>query len=229
MLKILSTTFICLSMFSSLSMAKDELKTQKEKAAYVIGTQIAKQLVISKDELDLDSLKLGMLDVFTNKKLKLSREEIQKTMMTFQESKIKKEKALIAKLAKEGKEFLEKNKKRKGVITLKSGLQYKVLKKGKGKVSVSLSDTVKTHYRGTLINGVVFDSSYDRGAPATFPVSGVIKAWTEALLKMRVGDKWQLVVPSALAYGKRGAAPSIGPDATLIFEVELLEIIKAKK
>lgn len=229
MLKKLSTAMICLSFISTLSIAKDELKTQEQKAAYVIGTQLGKQLLLSKDDLNLDALKLGMQDVFSAKKSKLTNEQMQKAVNVFQESKIAKEKALIEELAKESKAFLDKNKSKKGVVTLASGLQYKVLKKGKGKISPKASDTVKTHYHGTLINGVVFDSSYERGTPVSFPVNGVIKGWTEALLKMKVGDKWQLVVPSALAYGKRGAPPSISPDATLIFDVELLEIIENKK
>lgn len=229
MLKKLSTAMICLSFISTLSIAKDELKTQEQKAAYVIGTQLGKQLLLSKDDLNLDALKLGMQDVFTAKKSKLTNAQMQKAVNVFQEKKMAKEKALIEELAKEGKAFLDKNKSKKGVVTLASGLQYKVLKKGEGKISPKASDTVKTHYHGTLINGVVFDSSYERGTPVSFPVNGVIKGWTEALLKMKVGDKWQLVVPSALAYGKRGAPPSIGPDATLIFDVELLEIIENKK
>ena len=124
---------------------------------------------------------------------------------------------------KTGAEFLAKNKKEKGVVTLASGLQYKVLTKGSGKVPKS-SDTVETHYVGTLIDGQEFDSSRRRGKPATFPVSGVIKGWTEALQLMPAGSKWMLYIPSNLAYGERGAGGIIGPNATLIFEIELLSI-----
>ncbi|WP_321777814.1 FKBP-type peptidyl-prolyl cis-trans isomerase [Sulfurimonas sp.] len=203
------------------------LKTQEQKAAYVIGTQLGKQLMISKDDINLDAMKLGMSDVFSGKKPRLSNDEMRKTMEAFSQVKKKRELAMVDKFSnqniKEGKAFLEANKKKDGVITLKSGLQYNVIKEGKGK-SPKLTDTVVTHYHGTLIDGTVFDSSYDRGETVSFPVNAVIKGWTEALQKMKVGSKWHLVIPAELAYGKRGAPPSIGPDATLAFDVELLEI-----
>ena len=125
---------------------------------------------------------------------------------------------------KEGAAFLARNKTKQGVVTLPSGLQYKILKAGNGTKKPIGSDTVECHYRGTLINGTEFDSSYRRGQPASFPVSGVIPGWTEALKLMPVGSKWQLFIPSQLAYGAQGAGRDIGPDATLIFEVELLAI-----
>jgi FKBP-type peptidyl-prolyl cis-trans isomerase FklB len=124
---------------------------------------------------------------------------------------------------KEGEAFLAENKKKEGVKTLPSGLQYKVIKEGTGK-SPKATDKVSTHYRGTLIDGTEFDSSYKRGQPATFPVNGVIPGWTEALQLMKVGSKWQLFIPSKLAYGERGAPPVIGPYSVLIFTVELLAI-----
>ena len=124
---------------------------------------------------------------------------------------------------KEGVAFMDENKTKEGVVTLSSGLQYKILKASSGKKPVE-TDTVECHYRGTLINGTEFDSSYRRGEPAAFPVSGVIPGWTEALKLMPVGSKWQLFIPPQLAYGAQGAGRDIGPDATLIFEVELLAI-----
>jgi FKBP-type peptidyl-prolyl cis-trans isomerase FklB len=124
---------------------------------------------------------------------------------------------------KAGEAFLAENKKKEGVVTLPSGLQYKILKAGEGKKPTA-EDTVVCNYRGTLIDGTEFDSSYKRGEPATFPVRGVIKGWTEALQLMPVGSKWQLFIPPTLAYGERGAGAQIGPDATLIFEVELISI-----
>jgi len=130
---------------------------------------------------------------------------------------------LADKNQKEGEVFLAENKKKKGVITLPSGLQYQVIKEGTGKIPKA-TDTVTTHYRGTLIDGTEFDSSYKRGEPASFPVNGVIKGWTEALQLMKVGSKWQLFIPSNLAYGPQGAGQAIGPNATLIFEIELLSI-----
>ena len=123
-----------------------------------------------------------------------------------------------------GRQFLSDNEGKPGVVTLDSGLQYKVTVEGKGPKPVG-SDTVKTHYRGTLIDGTEFDSSYSRGQPASFPVKGVISGWTEALQLMNVGSKWELYIPSDLAYGDRGAGADIGPGATLIFEIELLEIV----
>ena len=123
----------------------------------------------------------------------------------------------------EGETFLAANKNKEGVVTLPSGLQYKILKAGTGPKPTA-SDSVVCNYRGTLVNGTEFDSSYKRGQPATFPVNGVIKGWTEALQLMPVGSKWQLFIPAQLAYGERGAGPDIGPNATLIFEIELLSI-----
>jgi len=228
MLKILPTVIGCLGLMATSTFAETSLKTQEQQAGYFIGIQMGTQLKNSKEDIDLDALKLGMEDIFAGEKPKLTNEQMQKAMMAFQNSKQKREMALLEKSKKESIAYLEENKKKEGVITLESGLQYKVLKSGEGKVSPALTDTVVTHYRGTLSNGTLFDSSYDRGAPATFPVNGVIPGWTEALQKMKVGDKWQLVIPGSLAYGKRGAPPTIAPDATLLFDIELLEI-KAKK
>ena len=146
--------------------------------------------------------------------------ELQKELMQKQQAQV----AVVAEKNKaEGQAFLEKNKTAEGVVILPSGLQYKILKAGEGK-KPGLDDTVVCHYRGTLINGTEFDSSMKRKEPASFPVKGVIKGWTEALQLMPVGSKWQLFVPSNLAYGERGAGGAIGPNATLIFEVELLSI-----
>jgi len=188
------------------------------------------QLSQQKDEINVDNVILGLKDVFAGQQPKLTMEEMQQVMMTFQKNMQEKQQAQVKAVAdanaKEGKEFLAANKKKDGVKTLPSGLQYKVLQSGKGD-SPKVTDTVVTHYRGSLINGQVFDSSYQRGEPATFPVNGVIKGWTEALQKMKVGDKWQLFIPADLAYGEHGAGQLIGPNAVLIFEIELLEIKKS--
>jgi FKBP-type peptidyl-prolyl cis-trans isomerase FklB len=220
--------FTCIGLFSISVMADAALKSQNEKAGYIIGTELGKQLIVSKEDVDLNAMMLGMKDVFNGVKPRLDNQEMQTVMQTFQEQKQLKEQAMMKRFSdankKEGEAFLSANKKKEGVITLKSGLQYKVLQNGKGKVSPKLTDTVVTHYHGTLINGEVFDSSYDRGEAVSFPVNAVIKGWTEALQKMKVGDKWQLAIPSDLAYGERGAPPSIGPGMTLLFDVELLEI-----
>ncbi|MCX6076778.1 MAG: FKBP-type peptidyl-prolyl cis-trans isomerase [Campylobacterales bacterium] len=228
MSKLLPTVIGCLGLLATSAMAEGALKSQQQKAGYILGLEIGKQLIISKDDLDLEAMNLGLKDVFSGAKPKLTNEEMSKVMMSYEESRQTKEKAIMEKFTVENKKvgdaYLAANKKKEGVVTLDSGLQYKVLKSGTGKVSPKATDTVVTHYHGTLINGTVFDSSYERNEPVTFPVSGVIKGWTEALQKMKVGDKWQLVIPSNLAYGERGAPPTITPNATLIFDVELLEI-----
>ncbi|MFA6136450.1 MAG: FKBP-type peptidyl-prolyl cis-trans isomerase [Sulfurimonas sp.] len=228
MSKLLPTVIGCLGLLATSAMADSALKSQQQKAGYILGLEIGKQLIISKDDIDLEAMNLGLKDVFSGAKPKLTNEEMSKVMMSYEESRKTKEKAMLDKFMVENKKmgdaYLAANKKKEGVVTLDSGLQYKVLKSGTGKVSPKATDTVVTHYHGTLINGTIFDSSYERNEPVTFPVSGVIKGWTEALQKMKVGDKWQLVIPSNLAYGERGAPPTITPNATLIFDVELLEI-----
>jgi FKBP-type peptidyl-prolyl cis-trans isomerase FklB len=228
MLKIVPTVIGCLGLIATSAMADAALKTKAQKIGYSIGTQVGAQLAVTKDDIDLEALKLGMKDAFAGKKPQIAHAEMQKIMVDFQELQQKKQLEENIKSSQvnsvKGTKYLESNKKKKGVTTLPSGLQYKVLKSGSGKIHPKATDTVVTHYRGTLIDGTVFDSSYDRGETVSFPVNGVIPGWTEALQKMKVGDKWQLVIPSNLAYGERGAPPTIGPDTTLIFDVELLEI-----
>lgn len=228
MRKLLPTVIGCLGLLTTSAMADNALKTQQQKAGYVMGLEIGKQLLVSKDDINLEAMNLGMKDVFSGAKPKLTNEEMQKTMMAYQESRMAKEKAMMEKFSvenqKTGDAYLAANKAKKDVITLPSGLQYKILKSGTGTTSPKATDTVVTHYHGTLVDGTVFDSSYDRGEPVSFPVNAVIKGWTEALQMMKAGDKWQLVIPSTLAYGEQGAPPTIMPNATLIFDVELLEI-----
>jgi FKBP-type peptidyl-prolyl cis-trans isomerase FklB len=163
----------------------------------------------------------GINDVLSDKsEPKISNAEAQKILQEYfsKQQELKSKKAI-----EEGENFLAENGKKKGVTTLESGLQYEVITKGEG-AKPTLNDQVTTHYHGTLIDGTVFDSSVERGQPATFPVSGVIKGWTEALQLMSVGSKWKLFVPYNLAYGERGAGANIGPFTTLIFEVELISI-----
>ena len=158
----------------------------------------------------------------------MTDEEVRETLTALsvglKEKAMAKRKEAGAASIKEGKEFLDANKKKEGVVTLPSGLQYKVIKAGTGAVPKA-TDTVKTHYRGTLISGTEFDSSYKRNEPAEFPVGGVIKGWTEALQLMKTGSKWQLYIPSELAYGENGAGADIPPNAVLTFDIELLEIV----
>ena len=206
-----------------------ELKSLKDKASYTIGFNIGSSLMRDEVELDPAFIFEGLSDAIQGKRRRLTDEEIEKVMKDFQEQVGKRQQARNQSSEKnnttQGAAFLAANAKKPGVVTLPSGLQYKVVKAGTG-ATPTAQDTVKTHYRGTLINGKEFDSSYSRGKPAQFPVSGVIRGWTEALQKMKVGAKWQLYIPSNLAYGPRGAGSQIGPNATLIFDIELLEIVK---
>ncbi len=230
MLKRLPAVIGCIGLIASFStLAEPKLDNLKNKASYSIGINLGSQLSRTKDDIDLDSVILGVQDAFAGEKPRLTIEEIQQVMQEFQAQMQQKQMEKMAAISKqnkeEGKAYLAKNKTKKGVKTLESGLQYRVIKAGKGE-SPKASDTVVTHYRGNLINGQVFDSSYKRGEPATFPVNGVIPGWTEALQKMKVGGKWELVIPAELAYGSQGAGQIIGPDSVLIFEIELLEIKK---
>ena len=231
MLKAFPAVIGCLGLIASFSsMAETKLESQKDKASYTIGIQMGMQLSQQKDEIDMNSVIQGFTDAFSGKQPQLSMEQMQQAMAEFQQSIQAKQMARMKEIgdknAKEGAAFLAENKNKPGVKTLPSGLQYKVITEGKGEIPKA-TDTVVTHYRGNLINGEVFDSSHKRGQPATFPVSGVIKGWTEALQKMKVGSKWQLFIPAELAYGEHGAGQMIGPNAVLIFEIELLEIKKS--
>ncbi len=203
------------------------LKTQKEKVSYGIGVDVAKSLKQQGVEVDVEVLVKGLRDALSGGKLLMTDNEFQATMSAFQ-AELRQKKAQGAQTVstenkKEGAVFLANNKTKQGVVTLPSGLQYKILKAGNGEKPIG-SDTVECNYRGTLINGTEFDSSYRRGQAASFLVAGVIPGWTEALKLMPVGSKWQLFIPPQLAYGAQGAGRDIGPDATLIFEVELLSI-----
>ena len=203
------------------------LKTQKDKVSYGIGMNIGNSLKRDAVDVDADLVVKGLKDSLSGGKTLMSEEEYRATMTDLQKEMMEKQaaaaKAAAEKNKVEGDAFLAANAKKEGVVTLPSGLQYKVIQSGKGKTPAA-GDTVETHYRGTLIDGTEFDSSYKRGQTATFPVSGVIPGWTEALQKMKEGDKWQLFVPPNLAYGERGAGRDIGPNATLIFEVELIKV-----
>jgi FKBP-type peptidyl-prolyl cis-trans isomerase FklB len=203
------------------------LKNQKEKMSYIVGMDIGNNLKKQSIDVDPKILARGIQEALAGVKPLLTEQEIQETMMAFQKEMMAKQEEIGKKNKKEGEAFLAENKKKEGVKTLPSGLQYKVIKAGTGK-KPKLADTVKAHYRGTLIDGTEFDSSYKRGEPVSFPVSGVIPGWTEALQLMEEGAKWQLFIPSNLAYGERGMGGVIGPHATLIFEIELISIQEKK-
>ncbi len=199
------------------ALSADEIKTDEQKISYAIGFQIGsslKQQGLS--NLDIKIVSQAIDDVLQNRELKLSMEEMQAAFQA-------KQKEMMAERQAEGEKFLAENKKKAGIKTLDNGIQYKVLAQGKGK-KPTLASSVVAHYRGTLINGKEFDSSYKRGEPATFPLNGVIKGWQEVLPMMAEGSKWQVWIPSDLAYGSNGAGGDIGPNETLIFEIELIEV-----
>ncbi len=203
------------------------LKTQKEKFSYAIGMKMGANFKKQSVPVDANILARGVKDAVAGGKTLLTDEEAQAVIMEIQkemQAKMQEKNKEAADVNKKtGEAFLAANKGKEGVITLPSGLQYKIEKPGTGPKPTA-TDSVVCNYRGTLIDGKEFDSSYKRGQPATFPVTGVIKGWTEALQLMPVGSKWQLFIPSDLAYGERGAGADIGPGATLIFEVELMSI-----
>jgi FKBP-type peptidyl-prolyl cis-trans isomerase FklB len=205
---------------------KEAPKTQKDKVSYSIGLDFGKNMRIQSVELNLDLLLRGIRDGMAEVKPALTDAEIRECMTTFQKEMMakmqEKQKVDGEKNKKEGDAFLAQNKKKPGVVTLPSGLQYKVIKDGIGK-SPKATDTVTVNYRGTLISGKEFDSSYKGGAPVTYPLNGFIPGWIEAFQKMKVGSKWELYIPANLAYGENGPG-EIGPNSVLIFEVELLGV-----
>lgn len=200
---------------------------EKQKESYALGMNLAHRLKDQPVDLDKAALVQGFKDELTGAKTQLTDDEasveLQKLSAVAQANAQKKQQEAAEANMKEGETFLAANKTKEGVVALPSGLQYKIEKQGTGPKPAA-SDTVVCNYRGTFINGTEFDSSYKRGQPATFLVGGVIKGWTEALQLMPVGSKWELFIPADLAYGERGAGGVIGPNSTLIFEVELLSI-----
>ncbi len=215
---------------------KADLKTEDDRVSYSVGFSMGSSFKQDELKINLEILQRGMEDGFTGSKQLLDEEEVKKTMMGFKEKMRAKKQAEYMERMEErrkqgeankekGRQFLEENKAKEGIVTLESGLQYKILNKGTG-ASPKPTDTVKCQYRGTTIDGKEFDSSYERGKPATFAVNRVIKGWTEGLQLMKEGGKWQFFIPSELAYGERGAGKNIGPNEVLVFEVELLEIEK---
>lgn len=203
------------------------LDTLTQRLSYIVGENMANQLKNDGIDLDADALVLALTDVAAGNPSRLSEEDKRNTVEEIQKASQEKQQAANAGKAEkniaEGAAYLAENSEKDDVTTTDSGLQYKTITAGDGE-KPKATDTVKVHYKGTLIDGTVFDSSYDRGEPATFPVTGVIAGWVEALQLMNVGDKFELTIPSDLAYGANGSGASIGPDATLVFEVELLGI-----
>ncbi len=208
---------------------KTELKTKSEKMSYALGANIGASIKPAAAEIDYDALIQGVKDTLEGRKPLLTAAETQKLLgelnALMRTTSNEKSKKLAEKNMQEGEAFLAENQEKAGVTTTASGLQYEVMKEGSG-AKPQKTDRVSVHYAGTLIDGTEFDSSYKRGSPAAFAVTGVIKGWTEVLQLMNVGSKYRVSIPSDLAYGLRGSPPTIGPNATLIFEVELLDIVK---
>jgi len=213
----------------SISFAEEDavLKNEKDRLSYAIGMDIGNGLQRQNIDLNPEIVAQGIWDSLSGGKTLMTEQEYRDTMTAFKQELSKKQMEQMQELSeknkKDGENFLAENKTREGIITLPSGLQYKIIQTGTGKTPMS-SDTVTVNYRGTLIDGTEFDSSYRRGQPASFPVKGVIPGWTEALQLMKEGAKWELYIPSNLAYGERGAGRNIGPNSTLIFEVELISV-----
>lgn len=203
------------------------MNNTREKVSYCIGLETGKNLKQQFVDMDYQLLLKGFQDAINETAPQLKQEEIQSILMTLRQQIETQQKEFIDKVAqenkKEGENFLEANKKNKEISSTASGLQYKIIKEGSGN-HPKLLDVVTVHYKGNLIDGKVFDSSYEREKPATFPVNRVIPGWSEALQLMKVGDQWQIFVPSYLAYGELGFGNEIGPNSLLIFEIELLSI-----
>jgi len=206
-----------------------KLETEMDKVSYALGTRVGEGFKQGGVEVSLDLFMRGVKDVLAERELALTADEMQQVMAEFQQRMMAQQMELRQKEAEanlaEGTAFLDANKDKPGVMVLPSGLQYKVLEEGTGP-SPTPTDRVKVHYRGTFVNGEEFDSSYKRNQPAEFQVNGVIAGWTEALQLMKEGAKWQLFIPANLAYGERGRPPSMPPNSTLIFEVELIEVLQ---
>jgi len=206
-----------------------EPQTDKEKISYVLGVDIGNYLKSLDTEIDVDIFTQGVETMLQGKEPLVSKEKMAEIKQEFSqkimEAQKEKSKMLGEKNKAEGEKFLAENAKKEGVKTTASGLQYEVLQEGKG-ATPKATDRVTVQYKGTLLDGTEFDSSYKRGQPATFPLNGVIPGWTEGVQLMKEGSKYRFFIPSNLAYGERGAGPAIGPNATLIFEVELLSVAK---
>ena len=216
--------FVLAVMFVTAAQAADvKLDTDKQRFSYAIGVQIGGSL--QRDGLDIDAAVIGLAiaDVMSQSPLRLTPEQMQAAFTAFQNQKAKKMQAVSDENLKKGQSFMAKFSKEKGVTVLENGLHYKVLTRGSGEKPAA-EDTVVVHYRGTLVNGEEFDSSYKRGEPATFAVNAVIEGWQEILPMMPAGSKWKVAIPAELAYGSQGTGGQIGPSETLVFDIELLEI-----
>ena len=218
---ILSSLFLFITCKTEKTNKTANLVTELDSVSYSLGVNIGENIKTQFEDINLNNFEAGIKDVLEKDvETKISDNQAQAIIQSYFSKKQQKQSESVI---EEGINFLRENGKRESVTTLASGLQYEVVNDGTGS-KPTIEDNVTTHYHGTLIDGTIFDSSVDRGEPASFPVGGVIKGWTEALQLMSVGSKWKLYVPYDLAYGERGAGPQIGPFSTLIFEVELISI-----
>lgn len=211
--------------------ADSSLKTIEQKASYTLATDLAKNFQEQGLSIDIPAFTLGLEDALNNRQLKLSEKEMTEAITAAKKQMMEKQEADRKVLAEaniaEGKKFLAENAKKPGVKTLENGIQYEVIKSGKGN-SPTEDDVIFAHYEGKLIDGTVFDSSYKRGTPLKFEMGNVIRGWGEILKIMKPGDKWKVAIPADLAYGKRGAGDRIGPNKTLVFTIELIQFSKAQ-
>ena len=215
-------------LFGAPVMADDhaaKLDTEKQQLSYIFGIQVGQNMLAEGVELDMDSFSAGVADMFAGKQPQLDQATAEKVIGAFQQEKAKQLAEDMNEKQQAAQAYMDANAKKDGVVTTESGLQYRIITAGDGATPTE-KDKVIAHYKGTLLDGTVFDSSYDRGEPATFPVTGVIQGWVETLQLMKEGGKWEIVVPANLAYGPRGAGQGspIGPNETLIFEIELVAI-----
>lgn len=226
-LNVIGTTFLLVAIAAGCTATEEAVKLDdaKQRISYTIGLNIGRDFVKQEVEVDTTAFMAGVRDGLSGQKPRLTDEQMTTEVQSFREAMMAKQeakaKALADKNKAEGEAFLAKNAKEAGVVVRESGLQYKVLKEGTGPMPKA-DAIVSVHYRGTLLDGTEFDSSYARNEPLVLPVGGVIPGWTEALTLMKEGSKWQLYIPAALAYGEEGAPPAIGPNAALLFEVELI-------
>lgn len=204
-----------------------KLDTEKQQLSYIFGIQVGQNMMAEGVDLEMESFTAGVADMFAGKQPQLDQPTAEKVIGAFQQKKAKEMAEVMNAKQKVSQAYLDKNAKKDGVVTTASGLQYLIIKEGDGATPTE-NDKVIANYKGTLLDGTVFDSSYDRGEPATFPVNGVIQGWQEVLKLMKEGAKWEIVVPADLAYGPRGAGQGspIGPNETLLFEIELIAITK---
>ena len=219
----LVTAVTVLSFLSLTASAEADLSSDKQKLSYAIGALFSQNLDQKELELDVPAFLQAIEDSLNKAELKMTTQEMQAILTKFQAEESKQRAALAEKNLAEGKKFLAENKGEEGITELPSGLQYKIINEGDGK-NPTAENTVTVHYRGTLIDGTEFDSSYTRGEPIQLQLARVIKGWQEVLPLMKVNSKWQIYVPSDLAYGENGAGSAIGPNAALIFDIELLAI-----